>query len=361
MSHPTATEPTDDELRDACTRFLALHGRQRPSDLLAEAAERAALDRYGEGGSVAEVERRVAELLGMPAAVFMPSGTMAQQITLRIHADRRGRRVVAFHPMCHLEIGEGKAYERLHGLIGRPVGDARRLLDLDDLTAIAEPLAAVVFELPQRSIGGRLPAWGDLAAQVALVRERGAAVHLDGARLWEAAAAYDRPLAEVAALFDTVYVSFYKGLGGLSGCCLAGPADVVAEAREWRQRHGGTLFALWPYAASALAGLDRRLPRMPDYVAHARAIARAVRVVDGVAVVPDPPDTAMMHLHLRTSAEELRAAVRALARDDGIWTFARSAPTDQPTWVAVELCVGDATLSFSPEEVTAIVERLVKH
>lgn len=120
--------------------------------------------------------------------------------------------------------------------------------------------AALVVELPQRGLGGQLPPWD---AQVAWARERGAAAHLDGACLWEAAAGYGRTLAEVAALFDTTNVSFYKGLGALPGCCLAGPADVVAEVREWRQRMGGTLFGLWPGAASALSCLRRRLPLMP--------------------------------------------------------------------------------------------------
>ena len=85
------------------------------------------------------LESEVRELLGKPAAVFMPSGTMAQQIALRVHADRRGRRVVAFHPTCHLELHEDKAYQRLHGLIGRPLGDGRELLSLADLEGVDEP------------------------------------------------------------------------------------------------------------------------------------------------------------------------------------------------------------------------------
>src|SRR6185436_8253445 len=106
-----------------------------------------------------------------------------------------------------------------------------------DLEAVNEPLAALLIELPQREIGGRLPAWDDLVAQVTYAREHGAAVHLDGARLWESGPFYDRPLAEIAALFDTVYVSFYKGLGGLAGSMLLGEDDVVTEARAWRSRH----------------------------------------------------------------------------------------------------------------------------
>src|SRR4029077_14207920 len=118
-----------------------------------------AADEYGEGGTVAVLEAEVRALLGRPGAVFMPSGTMAQQIALRVHADRRGRGVVAFHPTCHLELHEDKAYQRLHGLVGRPLGEGRSLLTLADLEGVREPLAAVVWELPQREIGGRLPAW----------------------------------------------------------------------------------------------------------------------------------------------------------------------------------------------------------
>ena len=247
-----------ERLRRDCSRALAWHGNRTPQEMLAEFGDAVAPDRYGAGGVVEELEHEVADLLGMPAAVFMPSGTMAQQIALRIHADDLGPRTVAFHPACHLDTHESGAYERLHGLVGRPVGAPDRLLTLTDLDEVAEPLAALVLELPQRDLGGALPTWDDLTAQVEWARGRGAAVHLDGARLWQCGVAYGRPLAEVAGLFDSVYVSFYKDLGGLAGCCLLGSEDLVARAREWRQRHGGTLFALWPYAASALAALRLR-------------------------------------------------------------------------------------------------------
>lgn len=248
-----------DTLRRTCDRALAGHGPQRAADLLATIPADTDPDRYGDGGVVAELEAEVAALLGQPAAVYLPSGTMAQQAALRVHADRRGRRTVLFHPESHLDRHEGRALERLQGLVGRPVGDRYRLLLRHDLDAVAEAPAALLVELPQRDLGGQLPPWDDLVAQVAWARERGAAAHLDGARLWEAAAGYGRTPAEVAGLFDTTYVSFYKGIGALAGCCLAGPVDVVAEVREWRRRMGGTLFGLWPGAASALTCLRRRL------------------------------------------------------------------------------------------------------
>ncbi len=345
-------------IEGACTRFLHWHGRRRPADLLAEIPADVVPDRYGDGGVVVELEGEVAELLGADATVFLPSGTMAQQAALRVHADRRGRRTVVFHPACHLEANEGRAYERLHGLVGRPTGSPERLLTLDDLDGVAEPVAALVLELPQRDLGGQLPDWDDLLAQVEWARRSGAAAHLDGARLWECTPFYGRGLAEIAGLFDTVYVSFYKLLGGLAGCCLAGPRDIVAEVREWRTRHGGTLFALWPYAASALAGLRLRLPRVPVYAAHAKAIADAVRDLPGVAVVPDPPQTPMLHLLLDTGAEQFRAAALDLAREQGVWTWPRSQPTGSPHVQRVELTVGDATLGFEPGEVRDILRRL---
>lgn len=347
------------QYRSTCKRALNGHGSRSAAQLLDEIPRDLGVDRYGEGGAVAALEDEVRMVLGKPAAVFMPSGTMAQQIALRIHADRRGLRTCAFHPTCHLEIHEENAYARLHGLVGVTVGNARELMTLADLQGVREPLAAVLFELPQREIGGRLPSWRDLAEQVAFVRERGAAVHMDGARLWECTPYYARSPAAIAALFDTVYVSFYKGLGGLAGCCLAGEEDVIAEARIWRRRHGGTLFGLWPNAASGLAGLRRRLPLMPQYVQHAREIAERLRDLPNVAIVPDPPQTPMMHLHLQVEERAfLQSAVR-IAETQGIFTWGGTSPGWTPATRVVELTVGDATLDFTAAEVAGLVERLV--
>ncbi len=346
-----------------CDRAVSGHGWRTPAVVLAEIAtlseDDLKLDMYGEGGTVGTLEEEVRVLLGKPAAAFMPSGTMIQQIALRIHADARTSRVVAFHPTCHLELHEDKAYQRLHGLVGRTVGNPRELITLADLEGIKEPVAALVIELPQREIGGRLPAWKDLVAQVGWARDQGVATHLDGARLWECGPFYDRPLSEIGGLFDSLYVSFYKGLGGTAGGMLLGDEEVIAEAREWRHRHGGTLFNLWPYAASALAGLHLRLPRMPVTLRHARAIATALAKVDGVEVVPDPPQTPMMHIHLRTSEEAFDAGVRRLATEQKLWAFGGSMPTDTPGIRRAELYIGDATLELSPAEVADAVSALL--
>jgi threonine aldolase len=341
-------------LQEQCTSSFRGHGKQSAALMLATIPADTEVDTYGQGGVVADLEAEICRLLDKPAAVFLPSGTMAQQAVLRVHADARGRRTVVFHPMCHLDQHEEQAYQRLHGLIGRPAGDRDRLMTLDDLTAIAEAPAALLLELPQRDIGGQQPVFDDLTAQVAWARERGAAAHLDGARLWESAAGYERPHAEIAALFDTVYVSFYKGIGALPGCCVAGPADVLAQVREWRRRMGGSLFGMWPSAASALACLAVRLPRFPAYLERARAIAAAMASVPSVTVIPDPPQVPMMHLLLRVSKEDFAAAALRLAKDRGIWVPPNCMSTADPAVQRIELSVGDATMEFEPAELAEI-------
>jgi len=350
--------PGDDELaalRESCTRFLTGHGRVTAAEMLATIPADTEVDRYGDGGAVAAIETEIASLLRKEAAVFLPSGTMAQQSVLRVLADERHRRTVVFHPMCHLEQHEDQAYQRLHGLLGRPAGQRDRLIELADLSGIAEPVAALLLELPQRDIGGQQPPWDDLVAQCRWAAEAGAAAHLDGARLWESTAGYGRPPGEIAELFDTVYVSFYKGIGALPGCCVAGPADVIAQVRDWRRRMGGTLFGLWPNAASALSCLAIRLPKMSRYFEHAKAIAAELSTVDTVRVVPDPPQTPMMHLLVATTPRRFADGVRALATEQSVWAWGESMPTGDPDVRRLELSVGDATCTFSAAEVAAVV------
>jgi len=183
--------PGDDERRavyNRCERFLSGHGPSRPHAMLAALAaatdpdEQA--DRYGEGEIIEQLEREVAELLGKEAAVFMPSGTMAQQIALRVWSERKQCHTVAFHPTCHLEIHEQKGYQALHGLRGLLVGNAHQVITLDDVKAVQEPLAALLLELPLREIGGQLPSWDDLEAQSVWAREHNIGMHMDGARVY---------------------------------------------------------------------------------------------------------------------------------------------------------------------------------
>ncbi|MCX4748265.1 beta-eliminating lyase-related protein [Kitasatospora sp. NBC_01287] len=268
-------------------------------------------DFYGDG-VVAELERRVAGLLGKPAALFFPTGTMAQQVALRCWARRRPDPVVATHPLFHLETHERRAHQRLTGLDAVWPTTAPRLPTAAELRDFDEPFGILMIELPLRAAGFVLPPWSELTALVAAARERGAVVHLDGARLWEAAAHYGRPLPHLAALADSVYVSFYKALGGISGAALAGGEELIREARTWRHRYGGLLYQQWPAALSALAALGRELPRLPGYLSQAQVIAKGLREVlpqvPGGRLNPDPPHTHQFQLLLPHPPERLTEA-----------------------------------------------------
>jgi threonine aldolase len=229
------------------------------------------------------------------------------------------------------------------------VGDRDRLIELEDLEALHAPIGALLIELPQREIGGRLPEWDDLVRQIEWARAQGTATHLDGARIWESAPYYQRPHAEIAALFDSVYVSLYKGLGGFAGSLLAGTEDVVAAARVWRRRHGGTLWKLFPFAAAAQRGLDELLPQMPDFLEHARGLAAALRDVPGITVVPDPPQTPLFHLHLRGDRLALQERALDLAQERRVWLFHQLQPSVVPNVSKLELNIGEPALAITPQ------------
>jgi threonine aldolase len=284
-----------------CTRRLAGHSPRTLREQLVEVAESPQaldrLDHYGQGGVIADLERDVAELLGKEEALFMPSGTMAQPIALRIWSDQTGIPTVAFHPTCHLEIHEYRAFEEIHGLRSILLGERERLFTIKDLQQVDEPISTLLIELPQREIGGQLPEWDELMAICQEARSRGARLHMDGARLWECAPYYRKSYAEIAAPFDSVYVSFYKILGGLPGAILAGPALLIEEARIWQRRQDGNLYQQAANAISSKLGMHRHLPRIIEYVERAQEIAAILKEFKTVRVVPENPPANMMHLY----------------------------------------------------------------
>lgn len=345
---------TRDEVLAGCTRFFG-HPPKSARDRLIEIAESAhpdeRPDRYGGGDLLESFEREIAELLGKEAAVFMPSGTMAQQIALRVHAERRNRRTIGLHPQSHLIVSENDALERLHGLLPVAIGDRNTLFSLADLQALREPLAALVIELPERNIGGALRSWNEVEALCAWAKQHGAAAHMDGARLWESQPFYARDFAALAAPFDTVYVSFYKILNAISGAALAGEKSIIDEARGWQWRHGGRLVQQYPAVLSAREGLQRYLPRVPLYVERAKAIAAVLAEFEDVSVTPDPPPTNMMHVFVRGDREALEAASLRISRESGVWLPMALQPTALREWQMFELTCGEGSLQIADAEV----------
>ena len=355
-------EQEKQQIIKSCTRFLRYHYPQRPRQVLSILAETTdeelEADHYGQGTLISAFENEIADMLGKEAAVFMPSGTMCQQIALRIWAERNRLPHVAFHPTCHLEIHEQFGYQRLHHLEAVLVGSASRMFTFNDLKNVAEPISALLIELPQREIGGQLPDWDELNGMVAWAREKGIATHLDGARLWECQPFYDRSYAEIAGLFDSVYVSFYKILNGIAGAVLAGPADFIAEARVWQRRHGGNLVHLYPYVLSAKQGMATHLERMGVYHEKAKSVARVLSEIPQISVIPNPPQTNMMHVFLQGDPERLLDASLEIARETKTLLFPYLTPTSVPNYSSFELSVGDATLDLSDEEIAKLFENV---
>jgi threonine aldolase len=363
---PVTSTPPDRDRRDraraASSRFaqgqapVGVSARLRE---LADAVRDETPDLYGGAGELAELEREVAELLGKPAAVFMPSGTMAQQCALRVWTDRSGCPVVAVHGLSHLVLHEEDALGALHGIRVEQLTAGRRPLTVDDLVTAPAPLGALCVELPLRDAGYLLPTWQELVDLTVAARDRGIPVHLDGARLWESQPFYGRSHAEIAAVADTVYVSFYKGLGGLAGAALAGPSDVVDACRHWQHRHGGTLYALYPYVVAARAGLAR-LGSFASYAGRARELAAALARVPGLRVHPDPPHTNAFVLYADVPADALEEASLRLAETAGTWVLGTVVAADVPGWAATEVVVGPATLDWSVPELVDTLTTLVE-
>jgi threonine aldolase len=362
-------DPVSSEERIALRRgcALAIGGGPEPApgeELIAVGewckANGHAPDGYGEGQLVRAFEEKIATLLGCEAALFLPSGTMAQQIALRIHADETHVPVFGMHGTSHLEIHEMRAYARVQRLDAVLLGPRERPTLAQDLAACPERLAAVLVELPAREIGGQLPEWDALGELAALARSRGIRMHMDGARLWEAREAYaPRTHAEICALFDTVYVSFYKGIGALAGAALAGSASFVTQAREWRRRMGGTLVHLYPFVASAAMRIDDALARMPRRRESAIALAKAMEGVEGLRVLPSPPQVSMFHLHFAADADALDRARLAIAERDSVWIGGRFAPSAAPGSASLEVYVGDTLCGIEPSRVAGHFRALV--
>eukprot|EP00977_Amphora_coffeiformis_P023434 scaffold13356_cov147-Amphora_coffeaeformis.AAC.2 len=344
-------------------------------------------------------EAEIAAEIGKEDAVFMPSGVMAQSIALLIHQRRRRsdstrlpNRFIC-HETSHLLLHEKDGYAELLNMkpivvstkndvnsdgentnhIGTPaMGFSHILQTLTDLkwseSMLTEKVAALMLELPHRELGGKITSWEDMVRLQDWCQGRKIALHCDGARLWEATVAYEKTPAELASLFDSVYLSFYKGLGGMSGAMVCGSTAFCDEARIWLRRFGGNLYTLLPYAASAYDGYQRnwkdtalslqqnalhnekemdeigskdestvadyQVPRNLSFTDHRdklRQIVAQLSDPDGIIsqlVTFDPPVpvTNMVHGYLRCTAEEGMEWCRWITSETGVQVLRRIKP-----------------------------------
>lgn len=234
-------------------------------------------DVYGEDPSVNRLQERVAALLGKPAALFFPSGTMANQAALRVHT-RPGDVVLASHD-AHILRAEGGAASALSGLQIETIGSHGAFTE-DEVRAALRPAdvhyaptTLLAIENTHNAAGGRVLAPDALDPVARAAREGGLALHCDGARLWNAAVALGLPPAALAAPFDTVSVCLSKGLGAPLGSLVAGSAELVARLRRVRKQLGGGMRQAGVVAAAGSYALDHHLARLADDHANAQRLA----------------------------------------------------------------------------------------
>ena len=309
-------------------------------------------DSYGERGAVQRLEAEVTALFGAEAAAFFPSGVMAQQAALRIHTDHAASRRVAMPDLSHLLVHEEDGPRVLHDLEISFLTRGFEAPTARHAEAIPGHVGAVLVELPLRDAGCLLPTWDDLVALSEACRARGVALHFDGARIWESQPWFGRTLPEIAALADSVYVSFYKGLGGLAGAALLGPAGFVQEARLWRRRLGGTIYRTTAEAVSALLGLRDRLPIVPDVVAWARAFA--TELPSCITAQPGVPHTNQFKLYAAGESDIVNERVLTLTEKRLIGLPVWQA-TRQPGRIGTEVTVTAAALGLDPAEMATLV------
>lgn len=211
---------------------------------------------------------------------------------------RQGRKKSHITRFVTLKIHEQDGLKELHHIEPILVGDENRLMTLEEIQALPD-IACLLLELPQREIGGELPTFEELVAIHEHCREKGIHLHLDGARLFESLPYYEKEASEICALFDSVYVSFYKGIGGIAGAILAGPKAFCDMSKVWKRRYGGDLISLYPYILSADYYYELRKDKMAEYRNEAIRLAARFNELDGVWTTPRIPVTNMFHLHFQ--------------------------------------------------------------
>lgn len=351
-----------DVLRQRCHTFFPGHRQLDPaSEFAAMAAycrhHQISHDTYGEGTLLSEFEQKIATLLGMESAVFCITGTLAQSVALRLACLDRNNSIVGLHASAHVLKHENSNHQLLDQFKTVQIGQAQRIWTAEDLSSVADRLGAVLLELPMRELGGQLPSWEQLQQIKQQCQQRNSHLHLDGARLWEAQAAYGRPFAEITSGFDSVYVSFYKGIGALGGAMLLGSAEFIARARVWMQRQGGNVIHRSPYVISAAMQFEQRLAAMPAYLARARQVADLLKQFPRMQLNPTAPQCNLFHVYFPVSVARAIELRNQIASEQGIWLFNRASHAALPEQCTVEWYVGDNVLGLSDEQITAGLAR----
>ena len=291
----------------------------KPTAAMRETMARAEVgdDVLGDDPTVKALESQTAELLGKEAAVFVPSGTMANQLAIRSHTEPGDEIFVEAN--AHLYYYEGGAPAALSGVMCRCINGQRGIFSGADVEAALRPAdphfprtRLVCLENTHNRGGGKIWSIGQIQEVAASARKHGLQLHLDGARLWNASVAAGIPERDYASYFDSVSVCFSKGLGAPVGSALAGPKPLIDRARRFRKMFGGGMRQSGIIAAGALYALANHRARLAEDHVNAKALASGLAVVSGLETAPAEVETNMVRFHVRTMpAQQLVDRLRA--------------------------------------------------
>jgi threonine aldolase len=282
-------------------------------------------DVFGDDPTVNRLEETAARLLGKAAAVFMPSGTMSNQVAIRSHTEPGDE--ILLDANAHIFFYEAGAPAALSGVMCRCLPGVRGVFSAADIAAVIRPqnvhfprTRLVCIENTHNSGGGRVWPLSQIEDVAAEARKQGLMLHLDGARLWNAVAATGIAMSDYARPFDSVSVCFSKGLGAPMGSALAGTKEFAARARRFRKQFGGGLRQAGVVAAAALYALDHHRDRLRQDHEHAQRLAGALALLPGVQLLAEEVETniviahvtAMPALELVRRLAELRVSIIAL-------------------------------------------------
>lgn len=324
----------------------------RPTPAMLQAMTSAPLgdDVMGDDPTVNRLQQAVAERAGKAAGLFFPSGTQSNLAGLMAHCERGDEYLVG--QLAHTYKYEGGGAAVLASIQPQPIEHAEDgSLPLEKLAAALKPegdphFARTRLLALENTFHGKLIAASYIRAATDWARGHGLATHLDGARVFNAAVASGKPLAEMCEPFDSVSICFSKGLGAPVGSVLVGSADLIARARRWRKMLGGGLRQSGVLAAACLYALEHNVDRLADDHDNARQLAEGLRGIAGVRVLSQ--DTNMVFAEFEPARCD--ALTAALAADGIMMRAVYGGPTRLVTH-----------LDVSAEDVRRVVEAVTRH
>ena len=274
-------------------------------------------DVLGDDPTVVALERRTAEILGKQSAVYMPSGTMTNQIAIRCHSEPGDEIII--EATAHPYFFESGAPSALSGVMCRLIQGNHGIFTADQVKAVLRPrnihfppTKLLCIENTHNRGGGTIWPIDAVAEVTHLAHEAGLKTHLDGARLWNACAATRLSEAEYARHFDSVSVCFSKGLGAPVGSALAGTREFIQRARRFRKMFGGGMRQAGIIAAGALYALEHHRKRLAEDHANAKHLAEGLARIPGIQIDPADVQTNILFLNVTSiSAEKLAEKLRS--------------------------------------------------